>query len=555
MEKTHDKITLIPLGGITEIGKNMLAIEFGNDIIVIDCGVKFPEEDQPGIDLVIPDTTYLIKNKEKLRGILLTHGHEDHIGALPFVLKDLPVPVYGTKLTLGLVEAKLEEHNMVKQADFRKINTDQKLKLGAFQIEFFRINHSIPDGVGMAIHTPVGTIVHSGDFKLDQTPVDGKLVEFDKIAKYGANGVLVFICDSTNVVRQEMTPSERVVGETFDMIFGRAAQRIIVATFASHVHRLQQVINSAGKFDRKVAVAGRSMINVVDVATRLGYLHVPKNTLIEIEEIDKLPRQKVVILATGSQGEPMAALTRMATHNHRQIGIMEGDTVIVSATPIPGNEQLVGRTINNLFKIGADVYYKEIATVHVSGHAGQEEIKLMLNMLKPKYIIPFHGEYSHMAIFSEMAVKMGYPRDHVIKANIGDRIELSPKEAKINGRVSAGSVFIDGLGIGDVGNIVLRDRHLLAGEGIVIAVVTIDKESGMILAGPDLISRGFVFVRESGELLAEAKEKTLQALEKCQAQQVTEWSIIKSTIREVLAEFIYEKTKRRPMILPIIMEL
>ncbi|MBS3976340.1 MAG: ribonuclease J [Syntrophomonadaceae bacterium] len=555
MEKILDKVTLIPLGGVTEIGKNMLVIEFGNDIIVIDCGVKFPEEDQPGIDLVIPDTSYLIKNREKIRGILLTHGHEDHIGALPFVLKDLPVPVYGTRLTLGLVEAKLEEHNMVKQVDFRQINTDQQLKLGVFQVEFFRINHSIPDGVGMAIHTPVGTIVHSGDFKLDQTPVDGRLLEFDKIARYGSNGVLVFICDSTNVVREEMTPSEKVVGETFDMIFSRAAQRIIVATFASHVHRVQQVINSAVRFDRKVAVAGRSMANVVEVATRLGYLHVPKKTFIEIEEIDKLPRQKVVILATGSQGEPMAALTRMATHNHRQINIMEGDTVIISATPIPGNELLVGRTINNLFKIGADVYYKEVATVHVSGHAGQEEIKLMLNMLKPKYIIPFHGEYSHMAIFSEMAIKMGYPQENIIKANIGDRIECGQKEAKINGRVSSGSVFIDGLGIGDVGNIVLRDRHLLAGEGIVIAVVTIDKETGMILAGPDLISRGFVFVREAGELLAEAREKTLQALAKCQAQQVTEWAIIKSAIREVLAEFIYEKTKRRPMILPIIMEL
>jgi len=366
---------------------------------------------------------------------------------------------------------------------------------------------------------------------------------------------LAFICDSTNVVRDELTPSEKVVGETFDMIFSRAAHRIIVATFASHVHRLQQVINSAVKFGRKVAVAGRSMSNVVEVATRLGYLHVPKKTLIDIEEIDKLPRQKVVTLATGSQGEPMAALTRMATHNHRQVTIMEGDTVIISATPIPGNAQLVGRTINNLFKIGADVYYKEVATVHVSGHAGQEEIKLMLNMLKPKYVFPFHGEYSHMAIFSEMALKMGYPQENIIKANIGERIELSKKEAKINGRVPSGSIFIDGLGIGDVGNIVLRDRHLLAGEGIVIVVVTIDKETGTILAGPDLISRGFVFVREAGELLAEAKEKTAQALAKCQAKHVTEWALIKGTIREVLAEFIYDKTKRRPMILPIIMEL
>ncbi|KKM12212.1 ribonuclease J [Clostridiales bacterium PH28_bin88] len=555
MGKFDLAVSLIPLGGVTEVGKNMLAIECGDDIVVVDSGVKFPEEEQLGIDLVIPDITYLLQNRERVRGILLTHGHEDHIGALPFVLKDLNVPVYGTKLTLGLVESKLEEHGMVKQVDLRLINPDQKLRLGSFQVEFFRINHSIPDGVGLAITTPAGLIVHSGDFKLDQTPVDGRVAEFHKIAAYGTRGVLAFICDSTNIGREAMTPSEKVVGETFDRIFRNASQRIIVATFASHVHRVQQVINAAVKYGRKVAVVGRSMLNVVDVASRLGYLQIPPKTLVEVDEIDRLPREKVVILATGSQGEPMAALTRMATHSHRQVTIEEGDTVIISATPIPGNEQLVARTINNLFRTGADVIYKEVALVHVSGHAGQEEIKLMLNMLRPKYVIPFHGEHTHQAVFAEVAAKVGIPRENVFIANIGDRIELSHQGGRIAGKVPSGRVFIDGLGIGDVGNIVLRDRLHLAEEGIVIVVVTINKDTGAVLAGPDLISRGFVFVRESAELMNQAREKTVQALEKCQQQQITEWSIIKSAIRDELGQFIQVKTQRRPVILPIIMEI
>ncbi|MCW2278551.1 ribonuclease J [Heliophilum fasciatum] len=548
-------VSVIPLGGVGEVGKNMTVIEYGDDIVVIDAGVKFPGEELLGIDLVIPDITYLVENVSKIRGIFLTHGHEDHIGALPFVLRQIQVPIYGTRLTLGLVKNKLTEHGLMRDAQLHEITADDIINVGSLELEFFRVNHSIPDGIGIAVRTPVGLIVHSGDFKLDQTPVDDKVLEFSKLARYGDEGVLLFICDSTNVERPGYTPSERTVGDTFRSVFAKTQSRIIIATFASNVHRIQQVINTAAEFNRKVAVVGRSMVTVVDVAQQLGYLTVPKGMLVETEEVDRLPDNQVTIITTGSQGEPMAALTRMATNNHRQIAIREGDTVIISATPIPGNEKLVARTIDNLFRIGADVVYKDVAMVHVSGHAAQQEIKLMLNLLRPKYAIPFHGEYRHQTTFSKLAQTMGIPADHIIRCNIGDRIEFNAEQGQITGSVEAGAVMVDGIGVGDVGNIVLRDRHHLAQDGVVIAVVTIDKENGTILAGPDLVSRGFVFVREAGDLLGEAKSKVREALTTRTAANTTEWSILKNLIRDTLNEYFYLKTKRRPIVLPIIMEI
>nr|WP_236995017.1 ribonuclease J [Heliomicrobium modesticaldum] len=547
-------VSVIPLGGVGEVGKNMLVIEYGDDIIVIDSGVKFPGEELLGIDLVIPDITYLVQNADRVRGIFLTHGHEDHIGGLPFTLKQIQVPVYGTRLTLGLVKNKLTEHGLIREAKLHEITADDVVNVGAFQLEFFRVNHSIPDGIGIAIRTPAGLIVHSGDFKLDQTPVDDKVLEFSKLARYGDEGVLLFICDSTNVERPGYTPSERTVGDTFRSVFAKTDSRIIIATFASNVHRIQQVIDTAAEFNRKVAVVGRSMVTVVDVSQQLGYLNIPRGMLIEAEEIDRLPDNQVTIITTGSQGEPMAALTRMATNNHRQVAIRQGDTVIISATPIPGNEKLVSRTIDNLFRIGADVVYKEVANVHVSGHAAQQEIKLMLNFLRPKYVIPFHGEYRHQATFAKLGQTMGIPDEHILRVNIGERYELNEEMVQLTGTVEAGSVMVDGIGVGDVGNIVLRDRHHLAQDGVVIAVVTIDKENGNVLAGPDLVSRGFVFVREAGDMLGEAKSRVKEALTGRNTG-TTEWSVLKNLIRDTLNEFFYQKTKRRPIVLPIIMEI
>ncbi len=554
--KKEKTVSLIPLGGVQEVGKNMLAIEYGNDIIVIDAGVKFPDEAMWGIDLVIPDTTYLNENQDKLRGIVLTHGHEDHIGALPFILKNLNVPVYGTKLTLGLVKRKLVEHGMEKKVKLIQVKPRDIIKLGeSFQVELFRVNHSIPDGVGLGIHTPVGIIVHSGDFKIDQTPIDEEVIDFAKLGEYGEKGVMLFICDSTNVERTQYTASEKTVGETFNRIFGQAEQRIIVASFASNIHRLQQIINAAVAYGRKVAVVGRSMVNVVDVAVDLGYLKMPKGTLVELDEINRMKPEQACIMTTGSQGEPMAALTRMAADDHRQISINPGDMVVISATPIPGNDKLVSRTIDNLFRRGAEVIYKELEMVHVSGHASQEEIKLMLNILKPKHVLPFHGEYRHLARFTEVAGALGITEEHVIRANIGDRIECNQDWIKVTGQVTSGSVFIDGLGIGDVGNIVLRDRKCLAEEGVVIMVVTIDKNTAKVVAGPDIISRGFVFVRESEDLMNRAKELLLQLFKELEKQKVTEWSILKQRSRDALNQFFYQEIKRSPMILPIIMEI
>ncbi len=549
------KLALIPLGGLGEIGKNMLAVKYENSIIVIDSGLMFPEDEMLGIDVVIPDISYLLDHREMVRGIVLTHGHEDHIGGLPYVLRDLNVPVYGTKLTLGLLQGKLRENNIHNAVKCQVIKPRDVLQLGPFKIEFIKVSHSIPDAVGLAIHTPVGIIVHTGDFKLDQTPVDGVVTDFQKLADLGEQGVLVMLSDSTNVERPGYTMSERVVGLTFDDTFRNAKERIIVATFASNVHRIQQAINSAFKHNRKVAVVGRSMVNVVNIAWELGYLNIPDGVLVELDEILSMPRDKVVIMTTGSQGEPMSALTRMAMADHRRVEIVSGDTVIISATPIPGNEKLVARTIDHLFKQGAEVIYQSVSGVHVSGHASQEELKMMINLVKPKFFVPVHGEYRHLIKHAQLAQEVGVLKENVFVAENGQVLEFTRQSGIVAGRVTAGRVLVDGLGVGDVGNIVLRDRKQLSQDGILIAVLTINKESGQVVAGPDIVSRGFVYVRESEELMDEARNVIRQALEKCEGRKITEWAAIKSNVRDVLGRFLYERTRRRPMILPIIMEV
>ncbi|MEG6615698.1 ribonuclease J [Peptococcaceae bacterium 1198_IL3148] len=548
------KISIIPLGGLGEIGKNMMAIRYGDNILLIDSGLSFPEEEMLGIDIVIPDITYLLENKHMLRGILLTHGHEDHIGALPYVLRQINVPVYGTKLTLGILGHKLKEHNLTNVV-LNPVKARETIQVGPFKVDFIKVSHSIPDSVGLAIHTPVGTIVHTGDFKIDQTPVDGEVTDFYKLAQLGEKGVLVMMSDSTNVERPGFTLSEKAVGQTFEQTFGEAKERIIVATFASNVHRLQQVILAAHKYERKVAVIGRSMINVVNIASELGYLQIPEGTLIELDEAARLPKDKLVMLCTGSQGEPMSALARIAMSDHRQVEIVPGDTVIISANPIPGNEKTVARVIDLLFKRGAKVIYESVSGIHTSGHPSQEELKLMFNLLKPKFFIPVHGEYRMLVKHTELAQEMGIPPENTFVAENGMVLEFTKKHGRLAGRVPAGRVLVDGLGVGDVGNIVLRDRKQLSQDGILIVVVTISKESGLVVAGPDIVSRGFVYVRESERLMEDAKNKVKSALEKCSERNITEWSSIKSQVREALSRFLFEKTRRRPMILPIIMEV
>ena len=550
-----EKVKIIPLGGLGEIGKNMTVIEYKNDIIVIDCGLMFPEEEMLGVDIVIPDITYLLKNKDRVRAIVLTHGHEDHIGALPYVLKQINVPVYGTKLTLGLVENKLKEHGLLGTVELRCVKPKDVIKLGEMSVEFIKVSHSIADSTALAIHTPAGVIVHTGDFKIDYTPIDGDLADLARFAELGKQGVLVMMADSTNVERRGYTMSESTVGKTFQDIFMRADGRIIVATFASNIHRVQQIVNAAVKYDRKVAVSGRSMVNVVDVATNLGYLNIPEGTLIDIDDIDKYPNNKIVIITTGSQGEPMSALVRMSTSEHKKVTISPGDMVIISATPIPGNEKLVSRVINQLFKKGADVIYEDLADVHVSGHACQEELKLMHTLVKPEFFIPVHGEYRHLKQHALLAKKLGMKPENVFILENGSVFEVGHKSARIAGSVTAGQVLVDGLGVGDVGNIVLRDRKHLSQDGILTVVVTISKENGGVIAGPDIISRGFVYVRESEDLMDEAKEIVKEALQKCEEKQITDWTTIKNAIKEALRSFLYERTKRKPMILPIIMEI
>lgn len=552
---SKEKFNIIPLGGLGEIGKNMLIIEHNKDIIIVDSGMTFPEEDMLGIDLVIPDISYLIENQEKIKGIFLTHGHEDHIGGLPYVLRQIDAPIYGTKLTLGLVGGKLAEHQLEKEADLRIAKPGDRVKVGEFEVEFLRVSHSIPDAVALGIHTPVGTIVHTGDFKFDQTPVDEEVTDFHRLAELGNKGVLVLLSDSTNSEHTGYTMSEKEVGDSFEEMFRLAKQRIIVATFASNVHRIQQVVDAANKYKRKIAVVGRSMENVSNIASELGYLNIPEGMRIDPDEIANIAPDRLVILTTGSQGEPMSALRRMANNDHRKVDIVPGDTVIISASPIPGNEKLIGKTINDLFKLGAEVIYKDLAAVHVSGHASQEEQKLMLNLIKPKFFVPVHGEYRHLVFHAQLAKKVGIKPENIFIMENGNVLEFTPERGKLVNKVSSGNILIDGYGVGDVGNIVLRDRRQLARDGIVIVVVTIEKELGNVLAGPDIVSRGFVYVRESEELMVEAKEKVRAVLEKCEEAKITEWSMIKSQVRDVLRKYLYEKTKRKPMILPIIMEV
>ena len=545
---------MIPLGGLGEIGKNMTVIRFDDEILIIDAGLMFPEEELLGIDVVIPDISYLLENKHMIRGIVLTHGHEDHIGALPYILRDLNVPVFGTALTIGLVDAKLKETGM-KNAKLYIEQQGKQFRVGRFRVELIPTCHSIPDASAIAVHTPYGVIFHTGDFKIDQTPVDGKLTNFQRIAELGHKGVLLMMSDSTNAERAGYSISEKVVGKSFDDIFRAVDGRIIIATFASNVHRVQQVIDAAHNYRRKVAVAGRSLINTVTVAQELGYLKVPKNVLIDLEDVNKYPEDKIVIITTGSQGEPMSGLSRMAMNDHRKVQIMQGDTIILSANPIPGNEKLISRVIDMLFKQGANVIQGSEARVHVSGHAYREDLKLMLNLVKPKYFMPVHGEYSKLLKHALLAEEVGMAAENVFISENGNVLELSGGKAAITGKIAAGRVLIDGLGVGDVGNIVLRDRKQLSQDGIVIVVVTIDKEQKKVVSGPDLVSRGFVYVREADELMDEAKEKVVMSINKCMEKNVLEWSSLKAGIREALSKYLFEKTRRRPMILPIIMEI
>lgn len=537
-----------------EIGKNMTVFEYGENIIVVDCGLAFPEDEMLGIDLVIPDITYLERNIDKVHGIIVTHGHEDHIGALPYVLKKINVPVYGTELTLGLIENKLSEHEMTDSTDLRKIKAGQTVQLGPFKIEFIHTNHSIADSVALAIDTPVGMVFHTGDFKIDQTPIEGNPIDLARIAEIGEKGVLLLMADSTNAERSGFTMSEKTVGETFDNVFRGAKGRIIVASFASNIHRIQQVINSAVKYDRKVSLVGRSMLNVVQVAEKLGHLSYPENTVVDIDRINKLRPEQVVIITTGSQGEPMSALTRIAAGAHKKVEIMEGDLVIISANPIPGNEKFVYRVIDALFKKGADVLYDTLADVHVSGHARQEELKLMQTLLRPKFFMPVHGEYRMLKKHADLAVGLGMDEKNIFLMENGMVLELTGKTAKTNGTVPSGSVMVDGLGVGDVGDVVLRDRKILSEDGLMIVVVTIDS-NGKLVANVEIMSRGFVYVKESEELMDEVRNIARDAVIRSVSKKGGNWSAIKNAIRDDLSSFLYRKTMRKPMIIPIVIEV
>lgn len=551
--KSNSKLKIIPIGGLEQIGMNITAFEYEDSIIVVDCGLAFPEDDMLGIDLVIPDVTYLKDNINKVKGFVITHGHEDHIGALPYVLKDINVPLYATKLTIGIIENKLKEHNLLRSTKRKVVTYGQSINLGQFRIEFIKTNHSIQDAAALAIYSPVGTVVHTGDFKVDYTPVFGDAIDLQRFAEIGKKGVLALMSDSTNAEKQGFTASERTVGVTFDHLFAEHRNsRIIIATFASNVDRVQQIIHSACKYDKKVVVEGRSMVNIIQTACELGYLDIPKNTLIEIDELKNYPDEKTVLITTGSQGESMAALSRMAADIHKKVTIKPGDTVIFSSSPIPGNEKAVSRVINELSQKGATVIFKD---AHVSGHACQEELKLIYSLLKPKYAIPVHGEFRHLKANASLAEALGVDKDHIFIMRSGDVLALDQNEAKIVDKVQTGAILVDGLGVGDVGNIVLRDRQHLAEDGIMIVVLTLERGSNQLLAGPDIVSRGFVYVRESEDLMVEAKEVLYEALEKCLSSRYVDWNKIKVVIRDTLNDFIWKKTKRRPMILPIIMDV
>ena len=547
------KLKIIPIGGLGLIGMNMTAFEYNESIVIVDCGMAFPENDMLGIDIVIPDVTYLKENISKVKGMVFTHGHEDHIGALPYILKELNVPLYATKLTMGLIERKLTEHNLMRGTKRKVVKPGQSINLGEFRIEFIKTNHSIQDAVALAIYSPAGIVVHTGDFKVDYTPVFGDAIDLQRFAEIGKKGVLALMCDSTNAERPGFTASERTVGRTIDNLFAENRDhRIIIATFASNVDRVQQIINTAYKYGRKVVVEGRSMVNVISTAAELGYLNIPENTLIDLEQMKNYPDDQMVLITTGSQGESMAALSRMAANVHKKIVIKPGDTVIFSSNPIPGNEKAVSKVINELSMKGANVIFQD---VHVSGHACQEEIKLIYTLVHPKYALPVHGEYRHLKAQATLAENIGIPKDHIFIMKTGDVLEMDQDSAKVTGHVQTGAILVDGLGVGDVGNIVLRDRQHLAEDGIVIAVLTLEKYSNQILAGPDIVSRGFVYVREAEDLMEEAREIVEDAMQNCLSHRVTGWSKMKNAIRDSLGEFLWKRTKRRPMILPIIMEV
>jgi len=546
------KLKIIPLGGLEEIGMNITAFEYEDSIVVVDCGLAFPDDDMLGIDLVIPDITYLKQNIRKVKGFVITHGHEDHIGALPYVLREINVPIYATKLTIGLISHKLEEHDMLKTTKLKTIRFGQSINLGRFRIEFIKTNHSIQDAAALAIYSPAGTVVHTGDFKVDYTPVFGDAIDLQRFAEIGKKGVLALMCDSTNAERPGYTMSERTVGRTFDQIFSEHRdQRLIIATFASNVDRVQQIINSACKFGRKVVVEGRSMVNIISIAQELGYLNVPDNTLVDINQMRNYPDNQMVLVTTGSQGESMAALSRMAADIHKKVTIKPGDLIVFSSHPIPGNEKAVSNVINELYEKGAEVIFQD---VHVSGHACQEDIKLIYSLVKPKYAIPVHGEYRHLIAQKNLALQLGIPKENIFVMKTGDVLELDQNSAAVTGKVETGEIMVDGLGVGDVGNIVLRDRQHLSEDGILIVVLTLDRYGRQILAGPDIVSRGFVYVRESEDLMDEAKLIVEDALNDCLERRITDWGKLKSSIKDALSSFVWKRTQRNPMILPIIME-
>ena len=554
-KKAASKLKVMMLGGLNEIGKNIAVLEYEDDIIVIDCGLAFPDDDMLGIDLVIPDITYLEKNEDKIRGILITHGHEDHIGAIPYVLRTINPPIYGTRLTLGILENKLNEHKLIKQAQLNTVEAGDTVKLGCFEAEFIHVNHSIADACAIAIRTPVGVVIHTGDFKLDVSPIDGEMMDVTRLGEYGREGVLLLMCESTNVERPGYTPSERKVGGQLDQIYMQNGdKRIIIATFSSNVHRVQQIINTSAKYGRHVAVTGRSMVNVVGAAVRLGYMDVPEDVLIDISDIGRYKPEQITIITTGSQGEPMSALYRMAFSDHNQVELTSGDLVVLSSHAIPGNEVLVGKIINEMYRRGVNVYHEE-EEVHVSGHACREEIKMMHSLTKPKFFMPIHGEYRHLMQHKELAQFMGMSADHIFVCEIGQMLELDGESCRRAGSVPSGRVLIDGYGVGDVGNIVLRDRRHLAQDGLIVVVATVDVDSCEIISGPDIISRGFVYVRESEELMDEVRAIARNVLEETLEAGVTEWNQIKSNVKDDLSKYLYSKTKRKPMILPVIMNV
>ena len=549
-----ESLRIIPLGGLGEIGKNITAIEYEDEIIVIDCGISFPDEDMYGIDLVIPDIKYLLDNKDKVKGLFLTHGHEDHIGAIPYILKQINMPVYGTKLTIGLVESKLKEHDMLSKTNLIPISPGESIKLNKLIIEFIRVTHSIAESCALAIHTPIGTVLHTGDFKIDYTPIDGKVMDLNRIAQLGQEGILLLMADSTNVERAGHSLSEKIIGETLNRIISNANGRVIVATFASNIHRMQQIADASMMYNRKIVFSGRSMENISNVAMDLGYLHIPKESIVGIEDLNRYPSDKITIITTGSQGEPMAGLSRIAYGSHRHISIEQDDLFIISASPIPGNDKLVSRVINQLYRKGVEVIYEDLEDIHVSGHAYKEELKLIHTLVKPKYFMPVHGEYRHLKHHSDLALKLGMDKSNVFTLETGQVLEISQDKAIATEKVHTGVVFVDGIGVGDVGNIVLRDRRDLARDGMVTIVVAINKETYSIVSGPDIITRGFIYARESEGLIKKIKDVAKEEIEICLENNIIEWQVLKSGVRKSVEQLLYHKTKRRPSVFPIIME-